>query len=72
MSRRVEIRGGAGEFEAAVIAVVLDRIVQEESAARQRRGNRQPGLSPWVRAVRDANDARPVSWAPRQDFPHLG
>lgn len=33
MSEGMEIRGGASEFEAAVIAVVLDRIVQEEQAA---------------------------------------
>jgi hypothetical protein len=47
----VEIKGGAGEFEAAVIAVVIDRIAREESAARQRRGDRGPGLPAWVRAI---------------------
>ena len=72
MSRRVEIRGGAGEFEAAVIAVVLDRLAQEEAAARQGRGKRQPGLSPWVRAIQHREELRPGLWAARQDFPHLG
>jgi hypothetical protein len=72
MSRRVEIRGGAGQFEAAVIAVVLDRLAQEELAARQGRGKRQPGLSAWVRVIQNREELRPGLWAPRQDFPHLG
>lgn len=72
MSRRVEIRGGASEFDAAVIAVVLDRIAQEEASHRHRRGRPQPGLSPWVRAIRDREDRSSGSWAPRKDFPHLG
>ena len=49
MIDRFEIRGGAGEFEAAVVAVVLDRIVEEERAARQ--ATPQTGLSAWVRAA---------------------
>lgn len=71
MSRRVEIRGGAGQFEAAVIAVVLDRLAQEEAAERLRRGKRQPGLPPWVRAIRERDDAPTGLWAPRQDLSHL-
>ncbi len=48
----VEIRGGAGEFEAAVIAVVLDQIVRDELAARQGKDSvTGPGLSAWVRAL---------------------
>ena len=48
----VEIQGGAGEFEAAIIAVVLDRIAREEAEARKTGGRRpQPGLSAWVRAL---------------------
>lgn len=47
----IEIKGGAGEFEAAVIAVVLDRIAREQEAARQGRGRTGPGLSAWVRAI---------------------
>ncbi len=49
MNENIEIRGGAGEFEAAVIAVVLDRLATEEKAARQ--GAPQQGLSAWVRAL---------------------
>lgn len=49
--RDVEIKGGAGEFEAAVIAVILDRIAREELAARQGRGGGGPGLPAWVRAL---------------------
>ena len=54
----IEIRGGAGEFEAAVVAVIIDRITHEESAARQRRG-RGPGLPAWVRAIRPDDPADP-------------
>lgn len=46
-----EIKGGATEVEAAVIAVVLDRIARDEAVARQGLGRRKPGLSAWVRAV---------------------
>ena len=47
----VVIKGGAGAFEAAVIAVVLDRIAEEERAALEgRRG--QTGLSAWMLAGR--------------------
>ena len=48
---QIEIKGGAGEFEAAVIAVVLDRIAQEEAAARSDKRSRLTGLPAWVRAV---------------------
>ena len=53
MIEGIEIRGGAGEFEAAVIAVVIDRLAREELEARQGRGGspRGPGLSAWVRAM---------------------
>lgn len=50
-TRDFEIKGGATEFEAAVIAVVLDRIAREETAALQGRGGRKPGLPAWVRAI---------------------
>lgn len=47
----IEIKGGAGEFEAAVIAVVLDRIAQEEVEARSGKRAKLSGLPAWVRAV---------------------
>lgn len=47
----VVIKGGAGAFEAAVIAVVLDRITEEERAAREGRRN-EPSLSSWMRVGR--------------------
>lgn len=47
----IEIKGGAGEFEAAVIAVVLDRIAREESAAEQSRGEHPGRLTAWARAL---------------------
>lgn len=51
MTEGMEIKGGADEFEAAVIAVVIDRIAFEEEAARRGRPDRLPGLSAWVRAL---------------------
>ncbi len=47
-----EIRGRPTEFEAAVIAVVLDRIAQEEQEEADRQARVTPVLTPWVRAVR--------------------
>lgn len=51
MAEGFEIKGGADEFEAAVIAVVLDQIAVEEKAVRQGRPDRPPGLSAWVRVL---------------------
>jgi len=51
MTEGMEIKGGAEEFEAAVIAVVIDRIAFEEEAARRGRPDQLPGLSAWVRAL---------------------
>lgn len=62
MNRSFEIKGGAGEFEAAVVAVVLDRIARDEAAARQQRGKPAPGLSAWVRAAMPEEARRP--WEP--------
>lgn len=59
MIRDLEIKGGAGEVEAAVIAVVVDRIVREETAARQGRGNRGPGLSAWARSLQPEDPRHP-------------
>ncbi len=51
MPEGMEIKGGADEFEAAVIAVVLDQIAREEEVARQGRPDHLPSLSGWVRAL---------------------
>lgn len=45
------IRGGADEFQAAVIAVVLDHIAAEERAAMVRRAEDSMRLTAWVRAL---------------------
>lgn len=55
----IHIKGGAGEFEAAVIAVVLDRIANEEAAARQGKSKRQNELPAWVRAVQSERPLPP-------------
>jgi hypothetical protein len=51
MVERIVIKGGADEFEAAVIAVVLDKLARDERAEREGRSERQSGLSAWVRAL---------------------
>ena len=61
MVERIKIQGRPSEFEAAVIAVVLDRITGEERAAKQRRSP-TPGdrfLPPWVRAVHNYGPGLP-------------
>ncbi len=51
MIEGLEIKGGAGPFEAAVIAVVLDRVTQEENQARQAMPGGSATLPAWMRAV---------------------
>jgi len=60
MADAIEIRGGASEFEAAVIAVVLDRINQDEKAAKERKSKSSPILPAWVRAMRDDKPLHPL------------
>ena len=63
MVDRVEIRGGADEFEAAVIAVVLDHIAEEERAARTARPSRSATLPAWVTAQDAWSDAQASRWS---------
>lgn len=51
MYEGIEIKGGAGEFEAAVIAIVLDNLAREENSARQRAPKISNEIPPWVRAT---------------------
>ncbi len=51
MTGPIQIKGGAGEFEAAVIAVVLDRIDADERAARLGKSGVDNRLPAWVRAL---------------------
>lgn len=60
MSDGIEIRGGAGDFEAAVIAVVLDRIAEDERLAREGRPRSQSGLSAWIRAIHPEEPETPL------------
>jgi hypothetical protein len=48
----IQIRGGAGEFEAALIAVVLDRIAEEERVGRQAPKDGSRPLPTWMMAGR--------------------
>ena len=52
MIEGIEIKGGATAFEAAVIGVVLDRIAEEERAARRGPARDSRTLSPWMLAGR--------------------
>jgi hypothetical protein len=51
MTEGFEIKGGADEFEATVIAVVIDQIIREEKTVRQGGSDGLAGLSAWVRAL---------------------
>lgn len=52
MNEILEIKGGATEFEAAVVAIVIDHVEREERASLQRRGEATNALPAWVAAVR--------------------
>ncbi|MFV2073967.1 MAG: hypothetical protein ACC742_15125 [Thermoanaerobaculales bacterium] len=51
MAESLDIKGGADEFEAAVVAVVVDQIIRDEKAAREGSPDRLPGLPAWMRAL---------------------
>lgn len=50
MIERFEIRGGAGEYEAAVLAAVLDQVRRRKKEMKARRPLVSKSLSAWVRA----------------------
>ena len=60
MTDRIEIRGKASEFESAVIAVVLDRIAQDEKAAEEVSTGASRSLSAWNRVVRSDQSMIPL------------
>lgn len=49
--RNIEIKGGASEFDAAVIAIVLDHIAREEHLVRQVAPQMNNEVPAWVRAT---------------------
>lgn len=50
MIERIEIRGGTGEYEAAVLAAVLDQVRRRRQQTRARRPRIAKPLSAWMRA----------------------
>lgn len=56
MSDNVQIKGGASEFEAAVIAVVLNQVALDHKRAAEGKGEASPGLSAWIRALAPQED----------------
>lgn len=59
MDDQMQIKGGASQFEAAVIAVVLDQIAAEEKSARQGKTGRDNKLPSWVTAIRSTDVPMP-------------
>lgn len=61
MTDRIQIQGGAGPFEAAALAAIIDHVLESEKAARRRRpdsANRPPA---WVRAVQHRDPEDPMN-----------
>ncbi len=50
MSGPIEIKGGAGDFEAAVVAVVLEHLEKERIEAAKRRPTATTRPPAWLRA----------------------
>lgn len=62
MGSGLEIRGGAGPFEAAAVAAVVQHVLETERALRQRPPAVSNGLPAWVRAALPRNPEDPVQW----------
>lgn len=60
MTDPLRIKGGAGPFEAAVLAAVIDHVLQSERAARRRRPDVTPRPPAWVRAAQPRNPDDPL------------
>lgn len=60
MTRPIQIRGGPSEFDAAVIAVVLDRIAADEKAAQAGKRGNDNRLPAWIRAVQPETPTDPL------------
>jgi len=58
MTDPIEIRGGAGPFEAAAVAAVVQHVLDTERQRRSRRPDAPPRPPAWVRAAfpRDPHD----------------
>ncbi len=52
MIERFDIRGGAGEYEAAVLSAVMEQMRRRRRAAKARRPHASRQLSAWMRAGR--------------------
>ncbi len=64
----IEIRGGAGPYEVAAVAAVVELVLREETVARARRP--APNVPPaWVRRVHPAHRGVPVAPDPGRTSP---
>lgn len=60
MNESIEIRGGAGPFEAAAVVAVVNNVLETERAVRSRRPSSH--LPPaWMRAVRPPSPDDPLA-----------
>ena len=59
MTRDIEIRGGAGDFEAAVIAVVVEMIEREETERRSHPDSGDRRLPAWIQAIQNGELPQP-------------
>lgn len=62
MVEGIRIKGGAGAFEAALIAVVLDHITREEDTMRRLPPGGARGMSAWMRAALPEEPESPLNW----------
>ena len=60
MNDRMQIRGGAGPFEAGAVAAVVNHVLESEQAARVRRPANANGFSAWVRALHSHDSDDPL------------
>ncbi|MFO7292937.1 MAG: hypothetical protein C0P76_007595 [Acidimicrobiia bacterium] len=58
----LEIRGGAGPFEAAAVVAVVQHVLDTERALRQRPPAQSNGLPAWVRAALPRHPEDPIAW----------
>jgi hypothetical protein len=61
MAESVDIKGGAGPFEAAVVAAVIDYVIESERKAMQRPPNGSNRPPAWVRALQPRNPEDPLN-----------
>lgn len=60
MSEAIQIKGGAGPYEAAVVAAVIQEVLESERRVRAQRPEPTNRPSAWVRALHPRNPEDPL------------